>query len=119
MKAFQSDLKTKMLIALGLPDLEELHKDAKLFFHTDFYACKIIGGRKEKQLYYTYLVLVDCTNTYEDVIKRVNELSVSRTGTKTNINKVSTVETYRSRIVNKLLDFNSANFIDIGFSTSP
>ena len=106
MKNFVSDLAGKMMISLGLPIAQKHYSDRELHLCINTYGSRELHNRREKAHLLTFLVLMDCHNTYETALEKVNNLA-SDTGYKSvKPKKISTIKTYRSNIVHKYLSFN-------------
>jgi len=115
LKDFVSELATKMMIALEIPIIKELHKDIQLLRCINIYGSKTLEKRREKALFFTFLALMNCKNRYEDVLIKLNEITTDFGHKSVNVKKPRTIQTYRSNIVNKYLKFHKEDLPECAF----
>ena len=117
MKSFINDLATKMAIALEVPmDIDkDFTKDKELRLCINVYGTKMLEPRREKTLLLTFLALMYCPNTYKTTLLKIQELASRWEYKSVKPKKESSIETYRSKIVNECLTFEKSDLPECAF----
>jgi hypothetical protein len=115
MRDFVSSLVNKMVTALELPIRPEYTKDIDLLLCINTYGDRTLNRRREKALLLTFMALMDCHNNYENVLSKVKELSDSFGFLGVKTQKESSIKTYRSNILSKILTFRKEDLPECAF----
>jgi len=116
LKDFITDVVRKVLKELDIPFSVAIRKDQEFLLCINKYGTLMLQKRRKISPLYTFMVLMDCKNEYEDVLKGIKELGDEIGNKGVNIDKVSSIKTYRSKILNEYLNFDKNDFPECIFN---